>query len=314
MSLPTNHVLKAAVKDIADAAKRPNPLRQIETLLHMLTNRFHASGGLVHEEEDDEILLHSEPGLTIYHITLSPGLQYPPHNHHMDALIGIYQGGETNFIYPVEAGKLGAPERRDFAAPALVHLPPHSVHSVANTGSARSNALHVYLGDLRWRSAHRHLEVFASSMHRIHPKRFTVEALINNLCRPNGTRVMPKLLMLMSANATKQIALGQPETSVGRASGNDIVIKHARVSRFHAVLIVDGPFVTIKDLASSNGVYVNDIKVDTQHLVDGDNISIGGYRMRFLAGDQDFTAIEALRLLTIPGLPIALASHSASPA
>lgn len=124
---------------------------------------------------------------------------------------------------------------------------------------------------------------------------------------------MPKLLLLISANTTKQIKLRKPETSVGRASGNDIVIRHERVSRFHAMLVVDGPFVTIKDLASSNGVYVNDIKVETQHLVDGDSISIGGCRMRFLAGNQDYTSVEALRLLTIPGLPLELASQRVSP-
>ena len=94
------------------------------------------------------MLLHASRNLTIYHITLSPGLQYPPHNHLMDALIGIYKGGETNFVYSVADGKLGVPERRDFTAPTLVHLPSHTVHSVANTGSARSGALHVYLGDL----------------------------------------------------------------------------------------------------------------------------------------------------------------------
>ncbi|MDR6539493.1 FHA domain-containing protein [Variovorax soli] len=117
---------------------------------------------------------------------------------------------------------------------------------------------------------------------------------------------MPKLLLLMSPNATKQVALRKPETRVGRALGNDVVIRHERVSRFHALLTVDGPFVTIKDLGSSNGVFVNGVRIDTQHLVDGDTISIGGCAMRFLAGDQDYTEIEALRLLTIPGLPIAL--------
>jgi predicted metal-dependent enzyme (double-stranded beta helix superfamily) len=86
--------------------------------------------------------------LTIYHITLSPGLQYPPHNHLMDALIGVYHGGETNFIYPVIGDTLGAPEPRYSTAPALVHLPPQTVHAVANDGHARSGALHVYLGDL----------------------------------------------------------------------------------------------------------------------------------------------------------------------
>jgi predicted metal-dependent enzyme (double-stranded beta helix superfamily) len=148
MPLSANSPLHAVTSDIVNAAENPNPLRRIETVLRDLANRFHSLGSLVHEEEDDEVLLHAGQNLTIYHITLSPGLQYPPHNHLMDALIGIYKGEETNFVYPVAAGKLGDPERRDFAAPALVHLPPHTVHSVANTGRARSGALHVYLGDL----------------------------------------------------------------------------------------------------------------------------------------------------------------------
>jgi len=137
-----------AIKDIINAAESPDRLRQIEAVLRDLTNRFHSLGELVHEEDDDEVLLHANAILTIYHITLSPGVQYPPHNHLLDALIGIYLGGETNFVYPVTAGKLGVPARRDFTAPAVVHLHSYSVHSVANTGSARSGALHVYLGDL----------------------------------------------------------------------------------------------------------------------------------------------------------------------
>ncbi|WP_245262538.1 hypothetical protein [Mesorhizobium sp. LSJC269B00] len=101
------------------------------------------------------MLLHASPDLTIYHITLSPGLQYPPHNHLMDALIGIYKGSETNFIYPVDGSEIDAPERHDVAAPAVVHMNPDTVHAVANTGSARSGALHVYLGNLT--ETHRHM-------------------------------------------------------------------------------------------------------------------------------------------------------------
>lgn len=149
MALSANSALHAATKDLVNAAESPNSLERLKTVLSEITDRFHALGGLVYEENDDEVLLHESQNLTIYHITLSPGLQYPPHNHLMDALIGIYKGSETNFVYPVAAGgKLEAPERRDSIAPALVHLPPQTVHSVANTGSARSGALHVYLGDL----------------------------------------------------------------------------------------------------------------------------------------------------------------------
>jgi predicted metal-dependent enzyme (double-stranded beta helix superfamily) len=155
MPIPADSVLQAAADDIVRAAGGLHPVERITTVLRDVTNRFHAGGVLVHEEADDEVLLHASHNLTIYHITLSPGLQYPPHDHLMDALIGIYIGGETNFVYPVADGKLGVPERRDCVAPALVHLPSHTVHSVANTGSARSGALHVYLGDLP--RTHRHM-------------------------------------------------------------------------------------------------------------------------------------------------------------
>jgi predicted metal-dependent enzyme (double-stranded beta helix superfamily) len=148
MPISKSSALHATADEIIKAAASPDPLAQIEAALRAATNRFHASGVLVHEEDDDEVLLHAGPHLTIYHITLSPGLQYPPHNHLMDAVIGIYKGGETNFVYPVSDGKLGAPERRDLSAPALLHLPAHTVHSVANSGRARSGAIHVYLGDL----------------------------------------------------------------------------------------------------------------------------------------------------------------------
>jgi predicted metal-dependent enzyme (double-stranded beta helix superfamily) len=155
MALAANSALHAVTRDIVNAAQGPDPLERIKAVLRDHTNRLQALGVLVHEEEDDEVLLHASQNLTIYHITLSPGLQYPPHDHLMDALIGIYKGGETNFIYPVAAGELDVPERQDSIAPALVHLPSHTVHSVANTGRARSGALHVYLGDLT--RTHRHL-------------------------------------------------------------------------------------------------------------------------------------------------------------
>jgi predicted metal-dependent enzyme (double-stranded beta helix superfamily) len=148
MAIPLGSPLYAVVDDIVNAAGSPDPLARTRAVLGDHTTRLHALGVLAHEEEDDEVLLHASRNLTIYHITLSPGLQYPPHNHLMDALIGIYKGGETNFIYPDAASTLDAPQRQDSTAPTVLHLPPNTVHSVANTCSVRSGALHVYLGNL----------------------------------------------------------------------------------------------------------------------------------------------------------------------
>ena len=141
--------LASAVLDLIDAADKSEPLKTLEDVLRRHVQRFHALGKLVHEAVEDEVLLHVSPSLTIYHITLSPGVQFPPHNHLMDALIGIYLGSETNLIYPPGRGdRLAAATRQDVIAPNVIHMDAHVVHSVANIGAGRSGALHVYLGDL----------------------------------------------------------------------------------------------------------------------------------------------------------------------
>lgn len=141
--------LASAVLDLIDAAATNEPLKTLADVLRRHVQRFHSLGRLVHEAVDDEVLLHASPSLTIYHITLSPGVQYPPHNHLMDALVGIYLGSETNLIHaPGSGDRLAAATRQDVIAPNVIHMDAHAVHSVANRGAGRSGALHVYLGDL----------------------------------------------------------------------------------------------------------------------------------------------------------------------
>jgi pSer/pThr/pTyr-binding forkhead associated (FHA) protein len=81
----------------------------------------------------------------------------------------------------------------------------------------------------------------------------------------------------------KEFRLGEV-TNIGRdASQCDIVVDNSTVSRQHArVRLEDGRFV-LYDLASSNGTFVNDERVQKQPLLDGDKV-------RF--GDVDFSFME----------------------
>jgi predicted metal-dependent enzyme (double-stranded beta helix superfamily) len=149
MASATHPALTSAVRDLIDAAATSEPLKRLGDVLRSHVQRFHSLGKLVHEAVEDEVLLHVSPSLTIYHITLSPGVQYPPHNHLMDALVGIYHGSETNLIYqPGSGDRLATAAQQDVIAPKVIHMDAHAVHSVANRGAGRSGALHVYLGDL----------------------------------------------------------------------------------------------------------------------------------------------------------------------
>jgi len=98
--------------------------------------------------DGDEMLLASTPEMTVYHIALSPRIHYPPHDHRMAAMIGLYRGSETSFSYRRSGRALVASGRHDYAAPCVGELPADAIHSVVNLGDAPSAAIHVYFGDL----------------------------------------------------------------------------------------------------------------------------------------------------------------------
>ena len=69
---------------------------------------------------------------------------------------------------------------------------------------------------------------------------------------------------------------GKNEFRFGRDPGNDLVIDHPSVSRFHSQVRFENGTYTIYDLTSTNGTYVNGQQVLGQRrLVVGDSIRIG---------------------------------------
>ncbi|MEV6560746.1 BTAD domain-containing putative transcriptional regulator [Nocardia sp. NPDC051756] len=71
-------------------------------------------------------------------------------------------------------------------------------------------------------------------------------------------------------------------TRLGRLPDNDIVLEHGKVSRHHAAILHNGLTYLIKDLLSSNGVFVDGMRiVDTGVLIDGAVIRIGDYELTF---------------------------------
>src|SRR6478752_1674629 len=104
---------------------------------------------------------------------------------------------------------------------------------------------------------------------------------------------MPKLILMKGVAATRQFSLLAKQTTIGRASTNDVVLDAMQVSRHHAL-------VTLGDLGSRNGVFVNGVKVRSQVLVGGDEVSIGAFKIRFLSGEQDPSGVDAMRLVSAP--------------
>jgi pSer/pThr/pTyr-binding forkhead associated (FHA) protein len=73
----------------------------------------------------------------------------------------------------------------------------------------------------------------------------------------------------------KEIPLTGSAMIVGRKEEADIRIPVGEVSRAHCQIEVNGAKVVIRDLGSSNGTYVNDLKVTQAVLKAGDRLRIG---------------------------------------
>jgi pSer/pThr/pTyr-binding forkhead associated (FHA) protein len=112
---------------------------------------------------------------------------------------------------------------------------------------------------------------------------------------------MALLILMTPKGETTQVPVAEPVMAIGRAERNHVVLASMRVSRFHAALRTEGPLVTIRDLGSKNGTFVNGKRIHMQVLLNGDNIDIAGYWMRFLAIDQESVADEAMRLMSERG-------------
>jgi alpha-tubulin suppressor-like RCC1 family protein/CRP-like cAMP-binding protein len=90
--------------------------------------------------------------------------------------------------------------------------------------------------------------------------------------------------------AQRTIAAGQPlgHIRIGRSPDNDMVFSSDLVSGHHAEIELLGGVARLSDLDSTNGTFVNEVRVSTAELNDGDEIRVGDERFTF-----DRRAIQA---------------------
>ena len=93
---------------------------------------------------------------------------------------------------------------------------------------------------------------------------------------------MPKVIVSIDEVVIKEVQLTKDRTTLGRRPYNDIVIDNLAISGEHAVFLLAGGQVTVEDLNSTNGTYLNGRAVKKQQLNDGDSIEVGKYKVKFV--------------------------------
>ncbi len=133
----------------------------------------------------------------------------------------------------------------------------------------------------------------------VRPRRFRVTAATRDVqeqppvsaempSQPDKTSVMGRVQSAPSpseaqlvAQDGRQVGLTGQVVSIGRALDNHLVVQDPRVSRYHAQVRYEQGRYVVKDLGSTNGTSVRGRKVVESQLADGDEISLGGYRLVF---------------------------------
>lgn len=84
---------------------------------------------------------------------------------------------------------------------------------------------------------------------------------------------------------------------IGRAASADLVLEDPHLSRRHAAVRLTDDGVSLVDLGSTNGTWMNDRRiVGTEYLADGDVIRIGRTELRFFDPGVARTDPVGLRL------------------
>jgi chromosome segregation ATPase len=89
-------------------------------------------------------------------------------------------------------------------------------------------------------------------------------------------------LVCLTGDGPRQYSLNKKTMTIGRSSRCDIQLLTQFVSREHARLTIAPGAVVVEDLGSTNGIFVNAVRVDRQELRHGDLVTVGETQFRFL--------------------------------
>src|SRR5215208_4026676 len=92
---------------------------------------------------------------------------------------------------------------------------------------------------------------------------------------------MPEIIVKLGDSIVQKNIFVKETIRIGRIPDNEIVVENLAVSRHHAVIeFSDGRYI-LSDLESSNGCFVNGVRVKKTELQDRDVITIGKHKLYF---------------------------------
>lgn len=93
----------------------------------------------------------------------------------------------------------------------------------------------------------------------------------------------PLLVVAKGPVVGQRFLLNKKEITLGRDPTSDIFLDDVTVSRKHAKIEANPPNVTLLDVGSLNGTYVNSVRIEKADLKNSDELQIGKFKLIYLA-------------------------------
>ena len=98
-----------------------------------------------------------------------------------------------------------------------------------------------------------------------------------------------KLVLVSSADAGAEFPVDRERVLVGRGPGVDFAFDDPDMSRQHARIDCAEGGVGIRDLGSTNGMFVNGAAVQAAELKNGDRVQLGSLTFQFVVEERQQT-------------------------
>lgn len=93
---------------------------------------------------------------------------------------------------------------------------------------------------------------------------------------------MPRLILHPGRPDQREIRLASGATTLGRAEDNDVFLLDRSLSRHHARFELADGRVTLVDLGSTNGTFVEEERIERRDLVGGETLRCGSVKLRYV--------------------------------
>lgn len=97
---------------------------------------------------------------------------------------------------------------------------------------------------------------------------------------------MARIILEHKGQVLKDFSLHKGSLTIGRRKDNTIVLGDPQVSAYHARIDKRGSEYILTDLQSTNGTFVNNLKVFSHRLGHGDRISISKHTLLFIGTEK----------------------------